>query len=85
MRLIVKTLQSILIVLALMMLIFLVLDGFNPTMNFLRNGITKGLLWALSLLSLVNGLLVMASVINGRFRTGKKKHKRHARGEEYSP
>lgn len=82
MRLFVKALQSVLIVLSLMMMIFLVLDGFNPTMNFLRNDITKGLLWAFSLLSLGNGLLVMASVINGRFRTGKKKHKRTVRGEE---
>ena len=82
MRLLVKTLQAFLIVLALMMMVFLVLDGFNPTMNFLRNGITKGLLWAFSLLSLANGLLVMASVINGRFKTGRKKHKRSARGEE---
>lgn len=82
MRLLVKTLQAVLIVLALMMMIFLVLDGFNPTMNFLRNGITKGLLWAFSLLSLANGLLIMASVINGRFRTGKRKHKRNGRSEE---
>ncbi len=82
MRLFVKALQSVLIVLSLMMMIFLVLDGFNPTMNFLRNDITKGLLWAFSLLSLGNGLLVMVSVINGRFRTGKKKHKRTVRGEE---
>ena len=82
MRLFVKTLQAVLIVLSLMMMIFLVLDGFNPTMNFLRNGITKGLLWAFSLLSLGNGLLVMASVINGRFRMGKKKHKPSVRGEE---
>lgn len=82
MRLLVKTLQAVLIVLALMMMIFLVLDGFNPTMNFLRNGITKGLLWIFSLLSLTNGLLIMASVINGRFRTGKRKHKRHGRSEE---
>ena len=74
MRLLVKTLQALLIVLALMMMIFLVLDGFNPTMNFLRNGITKGLLWIFSLLALGDGLLVMAAVINGRFRTGKKKH-----------
>ena len=63
MRLLVKTLQAILIVLALMMMIFLVLDGFNPTMNFLRNGITKGLLWAFSLLALGDGLLVMGCVI----------------------
>ena len=77
MRLLVKVLQAVLIVLALMMMIFLVLDGFNPTMNFLRNGITKGLL-----LALADGLLVMGSVITGRFRTGKKKHKHTAHGEE---
>ena len=82
MRLLVKVLQAVLIVLALMMMIFLVLDGFNPTMNFLRNGITKGLLWAFSLLALADGLLVMASVITGRFRTGKKKHKHPAHSEE---
>ena len=82
MRLLVKVLQAVLIVLALMMMIFLVLDGFNPTMNFLRNRITKGLLWAFSLLALADGLLVMGSVITGRFRTGKKKHKHTAHGEE---
>ena len=82
MRLLVKALQAVLIVLALMMMIFLVLDGFNPTMNFLRNDITKGLLWAFSILALADGLLVMASVINGRFRTGKRKHKHPAHGEE---
>ncbi len=76
MRLLVKTLQAVLMVLAIMMMIFLVLDGFNPTMNFLRNGITKGLLWAFSLLALADGLMVMAAVITGRFRTGKKKHTR---------
>lgn len=81
-RLLVKTLQAVMIVLALMMMIFLVLDGFNPTMNFLRNSISKGLLWVFCLLALGDGLLVMASVINGRFRTGKKKHKAHARGKE---
>ncbi len=82
MRLLIKTLQAVLIVLSLMMMLFLILDGFNPTMNFLRNGITKGLLWAFSLLALADGLLVMASVITGRFRTGKKKHKHPAHGEE---
>ncbi len=82
MRLFVKALQAVLIVLAIMMMVFLVLDGFNPTMNFLRNDITKGLLWALSILALADGLLIMASVIDGRFRTGKKKHKHAAHGEE---
>ena len=82
MRLLIKTLQAILIVLSIMMMVFLVLDGYNPTMNFLRNDITRGLLWAFSLLSLLDGLLVMAAVITGRFRTGKKKHRRSAHGEE---
>ena len=82
MRLFVKTLQAVLIVLSLMMMIFLVLDGFNPTMNFLRNGITKGLLWTFSLLALADGVLVMGYVITGRLRTGKRKHKPAARGEE---
>ena len=82
MRLLIKALQAVLIVLSLMMMLFLILDGFNPTMNFLRNDITKGLLWAFSLLSLANGLLVMASVITGRFRTVKRKHTHRARGEE---
>ena len=50
-------------------------------MNFLRNDITKGLLWIFSLLSLANGLFIMASVINGRFRTGKKKSKHRNHGE----
>ena len=81
-RLLIKTLQSVLIVLSIMMMIFLILDGFNPTMNFLRNGLTKGLLWIFSLLALLDGLLVLAAVITGRFRTGKKKHKLPARGEE---
>ena len=81
-RLLIKSVHSVLIVLSLMMMIFLVLDGFNPTMNFLRNSITKGLLWVFSLLSLLNGLFVMASIINGRFRTGKKKHRSNVHGEE---
>ena len=82
MRLLMKTMQAFLIVLSIMMMIFLLLDGFNPTMNFLRNDITKGLLWAFSLLALADGLIVMGSVITGRFRTGKKKHKHTAHREQ---
>ena len=81
-RLLIKTLQAVIIVLSIMMMIFLVLDGFNPTMNFLRNGITKGLLWVFSLLALGDGLFIMVSIINGRFRTGKKKHSARSRGGE---
>lgn len=82
MRLLIKTMQAFLIVLSIMMMVFLVLDGYNPTMNFLRNDITKGLLWAFSIVALADGLLVMASVITGRFRTRKKKHTHAVHSEE---
>lgn len=73
-----KALQYAVIVLSLMMLVFLVLDGFNPNMNFLRNDITKALLWVYALLCLLDASFFMASLINGRMRTGKqKKHKQH--------
>lgn len=68
-----KALQYAVIVLSLMMLIFLVLDGFNPNMNFLRNDITKALLWIYALVCLIDGILFMAFLINGRIRTGKRK------------
>lgn len=68
-----KALQYAVIVLSLMMLIFLVLDGFNPNMNFLRNDITKALLWIYALVCLVDGILFMVFLINGRMRTGKRK------------
>ena len=64
-----KALQYAVMVLSLMMLVFLVLDGFNPNMNFLRNDITK------ALLCLGDGILFTAFLINGRMRTGKRKPK----------
>lgn len=70
-----KALQYAVMVLSLMMLVFLVLDGFNPNMNFLRNDITKALLWVYALLCLGDGILFTAFLINGRMRTGKRKPK----------
>ena len=82
MRLLVKATQSVLIVLSIMMIVFIVLDGYNPNMNFLRNDITKAMLLFFSLLSLINCVYVTAAVITGRFRTGKKRRKSitHAEG-----
>ena len=69
-----KALQYAVMVLSLMMLVFLVLDGFNPNMNFLRNDITK------ALLCLGDGILFTAFLINGRMRTGKRKPKNESSG-----
>lgn len=71
-----KALQYAVIVLSLMMLVFLVLDGFNPNMNFLRNDITKALLWLYAIVCLLDGSLFMAYLISGRMRTGKRKKHR---------
>ena len=45
------------VVLALMFLVFLVLDQFNPLMNFVNNGISRWLLAALCLSALGQSLL----------------------------
>ena len=76
MRLLVKTLQAVLIVLALCG------PKIYGGLAVASYGITKGLLWTFSLLALADGVLVMGYVITGRLRTGKRKHKPAARGEE---
>ena len=45
------------VVLSLMFLVFLILDQFNPMMNFVNNGISLVLLAALCLSSLFSGAL----------------------------
>ncbi len=42
-----RVLSHLTVVLALMFLVFLVLDQFNPMMNFVDNDISRGLLAAL--------------------------------------
>lgn len=49
-------------------------------MNFLRNDITKALLWVYALLCLGDGILFTAFLINGRMRTGKRKPKNESSG-----
>ena len=44
------------VILALMFLVFLVLDQFNPLMNFIDNGISRVLLAALCVLGIARSL-----------------------------
>ena len=44
-------------ILGMMFLVFLVLDQFNPMMNFIDNGISRGLLAAFCLSGIGRGIL----------------------------
>ena len=63
MKSILKRLQMLLphgtIVLSLMFAVFLVLDEFNPLMQFVDNGISRVLLGMLSLLSIATACLLI--------------------------
>lgn len=48
------------IIISGMYLVFFFIDRVNPSMNFIDNDITKGLLFALSLLSVINAICVIA-------------------------
>ncbi|NTU89542.1 MAG: hypothetical protein HGA54_06525 [Actinobacteria bacterium] len=59
MKTITKILPHITLILAVMFIVFLVLDNYNPTMNFVNNDISVVLLWILCGTALVNALLLM--------------------------
>jgi len=48
------------IIISLMMIVFYVLDQFNDAMAFINNRITKGLLLALAIISILNAINVIA-------------------------
>ena len=45
------------VILGIMFLVFLVLDQFNPMMNFIDNGLSRWLLAALCLCGIIRGLM----------------------------
>ena len=51
------TLPHVCIVLSLMFLVFLVLDDYNPMMNFLTNPISTALLALLCIIGMLNSIL----------------------------
>jgi hypothetical protein len=56
----IKVAPHIAIVLSVVFIVFLVLDQFNPTMNFVNNDISMAMLWVLCLASLLNAVLLIA-------------------------
>lgn len=61
MNMIRSILPHILIILSGIFIVFLVLDNYNPTMNFINNTVSLKLFWAFCILSIVNAGIVIAS------------------------
>ena len=56
-----KILPHVTMILATMFLLFVVLDAYNPMMEFLNNDISKGLLIALCVSALGSGIMLWRS------------------------
>ena len=73
------------IILALMFVTFFIVDKFNGAMNFLGNDISKGLLLALALVSIVNACFVIQDnrkKARQRMRAGTEKSEQTGNSKE---
>lgn len=61
MQLIKNVLPHIMIILAGIFIVFLILDEYNPTMNFLSNSISLKLFWVFCILTMINSIMIVAS------------------------
>jgi len=61
MKIIRSVLPHILIILPGIFVFFLVLDEYNPTMNFINNPVSLKLFWAFCILSILNSVIIIAS------------------------
>lgn len=61
MNMIRNILPHIIIILAGIFIVFLILDNYNPTMNFIGNTISIKLFWIFCILSIVNSVMIVIS------------------------
>ncbi len=61
MNIIKNILPHIIIILAGIFIVFLILDNYNPTMNFINNTISIKLLCVFCILSIVNSIIIVIS------------------------
>ena len=59
MNLLKKVLPHISIILSVMFIVFIILDDYNPTMNFVNNSISTGLLLGLCIVSFINSIIII--------------------------
>ncbi|MGB8452148.1 MAG: hypothetical protein WCD89_07420 [Anaerocolumna sp.] len=65
-------LPHIIIILSGIFIVFLILDGYNPTMNFVNNTVSIKLFWVFLILSILNSILVIVSNRKGWREKNKK-------------
>ena len=61
MNIIKNILPHIIIILSGIFIVFLILDNYNPTMNFINNTISMKLFWVFCILSIVNSVMIVIS------------------------
>lgn len=59
MNLLKSILPHIIVILSGIFIVFLILNSYNPTMNFLTNPISLKLFWAFCILSIVNAIITI--------------------------
>ncbi len=70
MKIIIKIIPHFTFILSIMIIVFLILDNFNPVMQFIDNDITTCLLYALAGLSLIESIYLI--VTNTKSKGAKK-------------
>ena len=70
MKIIIKIIPHFTFILSIMIIVFLILDKFNPVMQFIDNNITTCLLYALAGLSLIESIYLI--VTNTKSKGAKK-------------
>ena len=79
-EIIMRIIPHIIIILSIMLLVFVVIDHFNSAMNFINNIQTKSIMFAVSVLSLVQSIIVIVWVrlylLSKRGESAKKEDKK---------
>lgn len=70
MKIIIKIIPHLTFILSIMMITFLILDKFNPVMQFIDNNITNVLLFILGFLTLIESTYLI--VVNTKVKGAKK-------------
>ena len=71
MKTVLRMLVHVTLILSVLFIVFLILDQFNPTMNFVNNEISEKMLWVLCVSAIVNTVVM---IVRDR-RTGSKTEK----------
>ena len=70
MKIIIKLIAHMTFIISIMIITFLILDNFNPVMQFIYNKITNVLLYALGFFALIESIYII--VINTKSKGAKK-------------